>query len=76
MFVAVYQKALKLLYVDELLERANRAFSPRFSPDCFAYPEFDAAFQVGAARCGGCWVLDALVGAGCLVDGCRSACVR
>jgi hypothetical protein len=48
-FVAVYQKALKLLYVDELLDRMNRAFSPRFRPDRFSYPEFDAAFQVGAA---------------------------
>lgn len=44
-FVAVYQKALKLLYVDELLERFNRAFSPRYRPNCYAYPEFDAAFQ-------------------------------
>jgi hypothetical protein len=64
-FVAVYQKALKLLYVDELLARANRAFSPRYSPDCFAYPEFDAAFQVGA----GCLVgaAPAQVVAGCLL---------
>lgn len=44
-FVAVYQKALKLLYVDELLERLNRAFSTRYSPGCFEYPEFDATFQ-------------------------------
>ena len=28
-FVAVYQRTLRLLYVDELLERANRAFSPK-----------------------------------------------
>lgn len=47
-FVAVYQKALKLLYVDELLERANKAFSPHYRPGCYAYPEFDAGFQVGA----------------------------
>lgn len=46
-FVAVYQKALKLLYVDELLERVNKAFSPKFKPACFEYPEFDATFQVG-----------------------------
>ncbi|KAL4443319.1 hypothetical protein ABPG75_011056 [Micractinium tetrahymenae] len=44
-FVAVYQKALKLLYVDELLERVNKAFAPRFRPGVFEYPEFDAAFQ-------------------------------
>ncbi|EFN56873.1 hypothetical protein CHLNCDRAFT_21935 [Chlorella variabilis] len=44
-FVAVYQKALKLLYVDELLERMNRAFAPRYKPGCFEYPDFDATFQ-------------------------------
>lgn len=44
-FVAVYQKALKLLYVDELLERVNRSFSPRFKPGVYEYPEFDATFQ-------------------------------
>ena len=45
-FVAVYQKALKLLYVDELLERANKAFAPRYRPGVFEYPDFDATFQV------------------------------
>lgn len=45
--MAVYQKALKLLYVDELLERVNKAFAPRFKPGVFEYPEFDASFQVG-----------------------------
>lgn len=44
-FVAVYQKALKLLYVDELLERVNKAFAPRYKPGVFEYPEFDATFQ-------------------------------
>ena len=44
-FVAVYQKALKLLYVEELLERANRAFSQKFRPNCYQYPDFDATFQ-------------------------------
>lgn len=57
MFVAVYQKALKLLYVDELLERANKAFAPRFRPGVFEYPEFDAQFQVGAYWLG-LWVVD------------------
>lgn len=37
-FVAVYQKALKLLYVDELLERLARAFASRYKPDCYQYP--------------------------------------
>lgn len=44
-FVAVYQKALKLLYVDELLERLNKSFAPRYKPGCFEYPGFDASFQ-------------------------------
>jgi signal recognition particle receptor subunit alpha len=44
-FVAVYQRALKLLYVDELLERVTKSFAPKYSPDCFSYPEFDASFQ-------------------------------
>lgn len=44
-FVAVYQKALKLLYVDDLLDRVSKAFSPKYKVDCFAYPEFDAPFQ-------------------------------
>ena len=37
MFVAVYQKALKLLYVDELLERVRRDFSPRYRPALYEY---------------------------------------
>lgn len=32
-FVAVYQKALKLLYVDDLLARAKAEFSGLYSPD-------------------------------------------
>lgn len=44
-FVAVYQKALKLLYVDDLLDRVNRAFALKYKPDCYSYPEFDATFQ-------------------------------
>jgi hypothetical protein len=36
-FVAVYQKALKLLYVDELLERVRKEFSPRYKPNCYEY---------------------------------------
>lgn len=44
-FVAVYQKALKLGYVDDLLDRVARSFAPKYRPDCRAYPEFDAPFQ-------------------------------
>jgi signal recognition particle receptor subunit alpha len=44
-FVAVYQKALKLLYVDDLLDRVSRAFSPKYKVDCYGYQEFDAPFQ-------------------------------
>lgn len=32
-FVAVYQKALKLLYVDELLERVKHEFAQQYKPD-------------------------------------------
>ena len=32
-FVAVYQRALKLLYVDELLERVKREFATEYKPD-------------------------------------------
>lgn len=32
-FVAVYQRALKLLYVDELLERVKLEFAEQYKPD-------------------------------------------
>ena len=32
-FVAVYQRALKLLYVDELLERVKQEFAQQYKPD-------------------------------------------
>jgi signal recognition particle receptor subunit alpha len=44
-FVAVYQKALKLLYVEDLLDKVSRAFSPKYKVDCYSYSEFDAPFQ-------------------------------
>lgn len=50
-FVAAYQKALKLLYVEDLLERVNRAFAPKFRPECYSYPEFDAPFQRMVREC-------------------------
>lgn len=44
-FAAVYQKTLKLTYVDGLLERINKVFSQKYKPECYSYPEFDAHFQ-------------------------------
>ena len=32
-FVAVYQRALKLLYVDDLLERVKEDFKGHYKPD-------------------------------------------
>ena len=46
-FVAVYQRALKLLYVDELLERVKREFAQQYKPDqvfimgCSGLPALD-----------------------------------
>lgn len=50
-FVAVYQRALKLAYVGDLLDRASRVFSPSYKVDCFAYPGFDAPFQRMLREC-------------------------
>lgn len=45
-FVAVYQRALKLAYVDDLLGLVARAFAPMYRPDTLkTYPEFDDTFQ-------------------------------
>ena len=44
-FVAVYQKALHLSYVDGLLAKVNNAFSARYDP---------AKHRCGGARMGGC----------------------
>jgi signal recognition particle receptor subunit alpha len=45
-FVAVYQRALKLAYIDDLLGRVARAFAPIYRPDTLKkYPEFDDTFQ-------------------------------
>lgn len=44
-FVAVYQRALKLLYVDELLERVKQEFSHQYKPDQFKYKAFEESFQ-------------------------------
>ena len=44
-FVAVYQSTLKLLYVDELLERVKQEFVVQYKPKGFQYDAFDASFQ-------------------------------
>jgi hypothetical protein len=44
-FVAVYQKALSLLYVEELLQRIKEAFASQYEPDCYKYPSFETTFQ-------------------------------
>lgn len=44
-FVAVYQKALHLSYVDGLLAKVNNAFSARYDP---------AKHRCGGAQVGGC----------------------
>ena len=36
-FVAVYQRALKLLYVDELLQRVKQDFAKQYQPDQVAF---------------------------------------
>lgn len=44
-FVAVYQRMLHLLYVDELLEKVMREFSKLFVPTSTVYPEFDDTYR-------------------------------
>ncbi|KAK4344412.1 hypothetical protein RND71_037506 [Anisodus tanguticus] len=44
-FVAVYQKILHLLYVDELLSTVKREFSEIYDPKRTVYNEFDNVFQ-------------------------------
>jgi hypothetical protein len=45
-FVAVYQKALKLMYVDELLERVKAEFALLYKPDTRTkYSSFDQTFR-------------------------------
>ncbi len=49
-FVAVYQRALKLLYVDELLERMKAEFPKHYQPKCFDYPAFTDSFEKARAE--------------------------
>lgn len=44
-FVAVYQRILHLLYVDELLEKVMREFAKVFVPRRTSYHEFDDTFR-------------------------------
>lgn len=44
-FVAVYQRILHLLYVDELLSAVRREFSQIYDPKRTAYDEFDEIFR-------------------------------
>ena len=37
-FVAVYQRTLKLLYIDQLLAGVKDAFAVQYKPKCFDYP--------------------------------------
>lgn len=44
-FVAVYQRALKLMYVDALLERVRADFSVHYNAGRFNYATFDENFR-------------------------------
>jgi signal recognition particle receptor subunit alpha len=43
--VAVYQRALKLTYVEDLLDKANKTFSLRHKPDCYDNKDYQATFN-------------------------------
>ena len=44
-YVAVYQSALKLLYVDKLLERVRELFAEQYTPKEYDYVAFETAFK-------------------------------
>ena len=44
-FVAVYQRALKLLYVDALLERVRADFAKQYTPKRYDYANFEELFR-------------------------------
>ncbi|KAL2326386.1 hypothetical protein Fmac_025444 [Flemingia macrophylla] len=44
-FVAVYQRILHLLYVEDLLAMVKREFSQIYDPKRTAYPDFDETFR-------------------------------
>ena len=45
MFVAVYQRALKLLYVDALLQRVRADFAQQYAPKRYDYASFEELFR-------------------------------
>jgi signal recognition particle receptor subunit alpha len=50
-FVAVYQKSLSLLYVDELLQLVKEQFVPAYKPSCYSYRQFDDTFKGLLKQC-------------------------
>jgi len=50
-FVAVYQKALSLLYVDALLEKIKKDFAVVYKPDLYNYKSFDDTFKRVLKEC-------------------------
>ncbi|KAK9843578.1 hypothetical protein WJX84_007680 [Apatococcus fuscideae] len=50
-FVAVYQRTLKLLYIDQLLAGVKEAFTVQYKPKCFEYPGFEKRFQAILTNC-------------------------
>ena len=49
-FVAVYQSALKLAYVDRLLEKVKGIFTEEYSPKKYEYSSFEVAFKRELAK--------------------------
>ena len=50
-FVAVYQKALSLLYVDALLEKIRDEFAVVYKPDISRYEAFEDTFKKVLKKC-------------------------
>lgn len=50
-YVAVYQKALKLPYVDELLQKSNKAFIAQYREGVYTYRDFDTLFVAMLEEC-------------------------
>lgn len=49
-FVAVYQKGLKLPYVEELLDRMKAEFPNHYQPHVYDYPAFTDFFEKARAE--------------------------
>jgi len=50
-FVAVYQKTLSLLYVDDLLQQIKDAFIAEYKPGSYSYSHFSSKFQTVLRDC-------------------------